>query len=50
MSDAPFMKLALNGDVLSDEIEVFVDAWHESGWRRKVCLLAGYRLLIRSPS
>lgn len=30
MSDAPFMKLALNGDVLSDEIEVFVDAWHES--------------------
>lgn len=29
-SDRSFIDLALNGEVLSDEIDDFVDAWHES--------------------
>ena len=30
MSDSSFMTLALSGRVISDEIEDFVEAWHES--------------------
>lgn len=30
MSDSSFLSLALRGEVLSDEIEDFVEAWHES--------------------
>jgi hypothetical protein len=29
-SDSSFMSLAISGQVLSDEIEDFVEAWHES--------------------
>lgn len=30
MSEPTFMSLALDGSVLSDEIESFVEAWHQS--------------------
>lgn len=30
MSDSSFMTLALNGQVLADEIEDFLEAWHAS--------------------
>lgn len=30
MSEASFMSLALSGEVLADEIEDFVEAWHNS--------------------
>lgn len=30
MSDSSFMALALNGRVLADEIDDFIEAWHES--------------------
>ena len=30
MSDSSFMSLALRGEVLSDEIEDFVETWHKS--------------------
>ena len=36
MSDSSFMTLALNGLVLSDEIEDFVQAWHESDSKEEI--------------
>ena len=36
MSDSSFMTLTLRGEVLSDEIEDFVEAWHTSDSSKEI--------------
>lgn len=36
MSDSSFMSLTLRGDILSDEIEDFVEAWHASDAKEEI--------------
>lgn len=54
MSDEPFMSLALNGIVLPDEIEDYIEAWHESDSKDEVYDYLGmdfaeYSLWVSDP-
>ena len=43
MSESSFMELALSGRVLSDEIENFVEAWHESQSKEELHVFLGMK-------
>lgn len=54
MSSSSFMSLALNGEVLSDEIESFVEAWHKSDSKDEIHDFLGmtfpeYSLWVSDP-
>lgn len=53
-SESSFMSLALNGEVLSDEIEDFVEAWHASDIKDEIHEFLGmtfqeYSLWVSDP-
>lgn len=54
MSNSTFIDLALNGYVLSDEINDFVEAWHESNAENEIYQYLGmsfdeYSLWVSDP-
>lgn len=54
MSDRSFIELALNGDVLPDEIDDFIDAWHEGSSKEELHEFLGmtlqeYTLWVSNP-
>jgi hypothetical protein len=52
--DAPFLQRYLNGEVLSDDIDDFIDAWHETSGKKELFAFLGmtkeeYALWLRDP-
>ena len=54
-TSSPFFQLYLDGEVLADDIDDFIDQWHERPGRKKIFDFLGltkeeYELWLRDPN